>query len=286
MEPRIISAEHDIDELKNYSAGDLHFKVVTDNDGWLSAAYALMAEQFEVDVLDPFERYVEWLELNRRGKHRFPFLMVVAYLETPGGPIAVGVVSGNIMKIEELAVTDPPKGKPAYFFAIGHQVTADHLRSMGFKGVGTKLWSHAAKTAEEMIANLGGTFLYSFLEAESDSVGFWSKMGYLWPEGVDYWQPPLEFDENGDFLHPEVPEILLLRPIRAVSRNTIEVPLLKNLIATTYYNWCLDKYKTSLTPAAFENARKYVMDEVFGRFSRSVPPGDSVKLVPFQSEHG
>lgn len=286
MEPCLISGETDLHELNKYSANDLKFKIVTDNDGWLAAAYGLLSAEFEVDVLDPFERYVEWLELNGRGEHKFPFLMVVAYLETPGCPIAVGVISGNIMQIEHLAVEGAANDTPDYMFAIGHQVTTNHLRSIGFHGVGTKLWSFAAETADRMITQRDGTFIYSFLEAETSSVGFWSKLGYRWPEGVDYWQPPLEFDSDGNFLHREVPEILMLRPMQEAMPAKIDVSLLRNLIATAYYNWCLDKYKKSLSPGAFENARKYVMDTVFGRFSRSIPSADPVKLVLYKSENG
>lgn len=279
-----MSDEIDLDGLKGLSAEDLAFKVITDNDEWLATAYRLLADQFEIDVLDPFERYVEWLDQNRKGINKFPYLLVAAYLNMGENPLMVGVISGNIMKIEEHAGTDLPAPKPPFIFAIGHQVTSQALRSAGVKGVGTKLWKFAIAAARESINKLGGSFQYSFLEAESDSVGFWTKMGYRWPKGVDYWQPPLEFDDTGQHLHLEVPEILLLKPIEAADTHAIRAMLLKNLIATVYYNWALDKYKTSLTPDAFKKAEDYVMGEVFGRLCQKIPENGSVELIAYAGE--
>ena len=96
------------------------------------------------------------------------------------------------------------------------------------------------------------------LEAETDSLGFWSKMGYRWTQGVRYWQPPLEFDLKGDYLHSEVPEILMLRPLDGMDEESISQTLLKNIIATVYLNWSLHKFRDLLEPSAMKRAKHYV----------------------------
>ena len=46
-------------------SGPLEFRVIVEPGEWLNTAYQMLAEQFQPDVLDPLERYVEWLALNR-----------------------------------------------------------------------------------------------------------------------------------------------------------------------------------------------------------------------------
>ncbi|MCI0487328.1 MAG: deoxyhypusine synthase family protein [Blastocatellia bacterium] len=279
LPPRLISDDTDLEEIKACSADNIRFEVVTGLDRWLEAAYNLLADEFDESVLDPYERYVEWLELNRSGKHRFPFLMVVAYLRVRENSYIAGVISGNVMRIDEYAGKNPQSEKPPYILAIGHQVTSKPLRSMGFKGVGTRLWNAAILKARNWIEERGGSFSLSLLEAEADSMGFWYKLGYLWPRGVRYWQPPLEFDEEGNYIHPEVPENLLLKPIEAEIPETIPATFLKNIVATVYYNWSLDKYKATLSDDAFQKAQKYVMGDLFDRFCQKMPSKDPLELV-------
>ena len=275
----------DTEDLKGLSADDLEFKIVEENDIWLAKSYELLVDQFDIDVLDPIERYVEWLGQNSLGINKFPYLLVAAYLKTGEKLFLVGVVSGNVMKIEEYVGHESSLQKNRFIFAIGHQVTAKALRTAGVKGIGTKLWNYAVERASEIIRERGGSFEYSFLEAETESLGFWSRLGYLWPKGMDYWQPPLEFDETGQYLHPEVTEIPLLKPIEADKSNAIEPTMLKNLIATVYYNWALVKYKTSLTPEAFKKAEDYVMGEVFDRVCQTIPNNGSVKLIAYERKN-
>ena len=212
-------------------------------------------------------------------KHRFPYLLMVGYCRVQGRAVLLGAISGNVMKVEEYAGPNTA-GKEPCIFAIGHQVTEPSLRENGVKGIGTSLWKSAAREASAWIENLGGRFCYSVLEAENDSVGFWSKLGHLWPRDVSYWQPPLEFDETGQYLFPEVPEILMMRPMDAVREKAVERKFLQNIIATMYLNWSLDKYRRTLSQEAMRRAEDYVMGQLFGRVCAEMPDADPIPLVP------
>jgi len=271
--------EHALDSTRPDLLENLAFRVITEPGQWLNTAYELLAEQFDPEVLDPLERYVAWIELNRAKKHPFPYLLMVAYSRVQGRAVLLGAISANIMKVEEYVGANALRN--LYIFAIGHQVTDLALRKNGVKGVGTKLWESAIREAGAWIKDLDGEFCYSVLEAENDSVGFWGKMGHLWPKGVPYWQPPLEFDDSGQYVYPEVPEILMLCPMDGVPKRAVEKKLLQNIIATMYLNWSLDKYRRVLSPDAMRKAENYVMERLFGRICAEMPDTNTVPLVPF-----
>ncbi len=282
--PLIRIGEDGLASLPSGSLEHLEFRVVAEPGEWLNTAYQLLAEQFEPDVLDPLERYVGWLELNKAKKNKFPYLLMVAYVSAPGRALLLGVISGNIMKVEEYVGPNTAEEKDVYIFAIGHQVTDLALRKSGVKGIGTKLWKSAAEEANRWIQSLGGRFCYSVLEAEDESIGFWSKLGHLWPKDVRYWQPPLEFDETGQYRFPEVPEHLMLRPMEPAFERAIPKKFLQNIIATMYLNWSLDKYRTTLSADAMRKAEGYVMGDLFGRVCADMPNVDPIPLVSSLAE--
>ena len=275
--------EENAESLLLRSTDEVEYRIVDQSDEWLEASYQLLQSEFDSSVLDPHERYVEWLESNLQGQNPFPFLMMAAYLRDGDNAIIVGVVSGNIMLVEEYAGKNPDSSAPLFMFAIGHQITSKLLRGRGLPGIGTNLWKASIQQAKNWIEKLEGFFGYSMLEAETESLGFWTKMGYRWTQDVSYWQPPLEFYDNGDYINAEVPEILMLRPLNGMDEESISKILLKNIIATVYLNWSLHKYRTLLEPKAMKRAEDYVMKDLFGRVCQQMPQTDSIPLVPFEN---
>jgi len=265
--------------------GSLQVKTVTEPDAWLDATYGLLRRHFADDVVEPKERFVKWLDQNRRGVHPFPFVLLAAYLAQGGRARVIGALAGNLMRLVE---SRPESAKPApatYFFAVGNQLTDPLAKRAGIKGVGTRLWRRSITEARSITRKLGGHLDYSFLEAETDSLGFWERMGYRWPRGVTYWQPPLEFDARGKFLHPEVPEIAMFKPLGSSPRRTIGKQLVHDVIATIFLNWALHPYRATLSPAAMKRAEGYVMGTLMGRVDSLMPPTPRISLVPFPREH-
>jgi deoxyhypusine synthase len=270
------------DAPSKFDVTKAEFHVVTGDDVWLRVAYDMLLTEFDSSVLDPYERYVEWLGLNQREQHPFPYLMMVAFVRDGATAQILGVISGNLMRLRDDVKNDTKSPDQTWFFAIGHQITSPVLRTAGIKGVGSRLWQTSHDAARTWARSLGGVLRYSVGEAENDSLGFLTKMGCLWPQGVTYWQPPLEFDEQGMFIHPEVPEILVFLPMEGVAADTISQSLLREIIATIYLNWSLYKYRQKLTPEAMQRAEEYVMGDLFGRVCRRIPDNDPLRLVPIR----
>lgn len=275
----VVLQEASLREISPRVPEGLEVRLLTEPDEWLATAYGLLSAEFEPDVLDPLPRYREWLEMNRSGTHPFPFLAMVAYVPSDGLAHCVGVISGNLMSVPTRpGEASPPAGAP-FVFAIGHQQTSGLLRARGVRGVGTCLWKAASREARRRVAELGGSLRYSFVEAEGDSLGFWSRLGFRWPRGVQYWQPPLEFDAHGQFVHAEVPEIPMLCPVEDMPGDRIDRRFLEEMIATVYQNWSLAKYRTTLAPEALQRAEQYVMGDLFGRVRSRMPRRETIPLV-------
>lgn len=278
--------EENIESLTKMSINEVKYQVVDKTDVWLEAGYHLLKSEFDESVLDPYERYVEWIDLNQKGKNSFPFLMMIAYVEDGNNMVVVGVISGNIMKIEEYVGRNSNSLTSSFIFAIGHQLTSKFLRGRALPGLGTNLWKSALNQASHWVEKLSGKLYYSMLEAETDSIGFWSKMGYKWAKGVSYWQPPLEFDSEGHYINAEVPEILMLLPLNEQNKDSISQNLLKNIIATVYLNWSLHKYRSILDLTSMKRAEDYVMKDLFGRICKKMPSSEFIPLVPFENLGG
>jgi hypothetical protein len=158
-----------------------------------------------------------------------------------------------------------------YILAVGNIVTSPYMRKLGVRGIGTALSDAAARIAAEKCKERGGKLIYSVAEAEPESLGFWRKRGFLWPQGVQYLQPSLEFDEAGSPVHKEMPETLLLAP-------TVEPEVLRDVIRTIYENWCLSAHRSTLPSEAMRRAESYVMEQVFDEVNKTIP-NESIPLV-------
>jgi len=272
-------SEADLPLLRTRSLDDVLVRNITSAGPWLDESYRLMVAEFDPDILDPQERYVRWLELNGAGRHPFPFLLLAAYLRHDRRAAIVGVLGGNVMAVEEHAGPNQSQGGPLFVFALGHQVTSSVVRRKVLRGLGSTLWQAAADEARRLISGRRGFFAFSVVEAEEDSLGYWTKLGYLWPEGVRYLQPPLEFDENGRVLRVPVAEAFLLRPMDPPCTRVVDRTLVKNIIATIYLNWSLDAYRGVLAPAAMSRVERYVMGDLYERVCRELPSTDTLPLV-------
>jgi deoxyhypusine synthase len=265
--------------LGTMGLAQVEFQPITAPGPWLHAAYDLLAAEFGPEVLDPHYRYVDWMELTGRNEHPFPFLMMAAVFRRQGQAYLLGVIAGNLMPIRPYVDSPDPPADRTHLLAIGHQVTSPLLRKHRVHGVGLGLWKAFVAWARRQSEGLGCACRFSFLEAEAESVGFWTKVGYRWPQGVYYWQPPLEFDEQGHFLHPEVPEIPLLLSFDEPEAPFVDRHLLQNMIATVYLNWSLFKYNNTLAPESFRRAEQYVMGELFARVCHKMPREKQLKLI-------
>jgi hypothetical protein len=278
LRPTPVSRE-DLAALPSSAPVELSYRVVDAADAWLETAYQLLSKQFDRSVLDTIDSFADFQKHDRQGMKYCPLLMVVAYVPRRDRAVVLGVVSGNLMPVRDYVGPNPAMPGQPHIYAVGHQVTAGPVRAAGFKGVGGQLWHAAMAEASTRIGRQDGTLCHCLAEAENESLGFWTKVGFRWPKGVIYWQPPLEFDAEGHYVLPEVPEVLMLRPMDAVPADSIDRVLLQNIIATVYLDWSLGKYRDVLSARAMQRAEEYVMRDLFGRVCCRMPPSDPLPMT-------
>ena len=192
----------------------------------MDASYELLARVFDPAVVDSKETYVDLLSPGGLCLDGFPVICVAAYFDYEGYELLAGFLSSNLMWIDPAA--------ELLQLAIGNIATSPRLRKMGIRGVGTAVWNEAIEVASVTARSCSAELAYSIAEAEADSLGFWRKLGYLWPNGLKYLQPPLAFDAAGKPIHVEVPETFLVCPLGNRRHDNIETGVLQQMILARY----------------------------------------------------
>lgn len=229
-------------------------------DPSFSQCYALMEATFSKDVLDLKHTYMpQLLPLSNPPSlvmyGRF-FRLSGSVIYTPEGRFAhfeyhpinvsehvVSIMSGNYLRMDETRSIG----------AIGHTATRNKFKMQGHaKGLVTEF----EKSLKEMAEELGQKLVVILLEAQKDSRPFWTRLGYRWPENSLYYQPPIQFLENGEPMYDEVPELLMVKILGEPEATTIDKNLLCDAVKTMYKAWYFPK---GLSPEASLRAEEYVM---------------------------
>ncbi|MFH1465192.1 MAG: hypothetical protein ABIO70_12475 [Pseudomonadota bacterium] len=251
-------------------ASDLHFRVVDAPGPWLEVCWRLLRTEFGPEVLYDLGDY-ERLLTRTAGGGDDSFLMVAAHLLDGDRAPIVGVLSGSLLRVIDAA---GPDGQGIWLFAIGHQITAAGLRQGQGGGVGRRLLEATEEAVGRLVATRRGRLYGLLAEAQPSAFPYIARVGFRWPRGVRYWQPPLDFDAAGLPVHAEVEEILMIRPAAGQPEAWIDRTFLARCVATLYRRWSLDMVRERLSPAAMAAAERYVMGGVFGRFRAQLPVAD------------
>jgi hypothetical protein len=237
----------------------------------LDAGYRLLEHVFDPAVLDAKSTYVELLSPGGLQLDGFKLLCLAGLFECDGANVMAGMAAGNLMWIDRETRT--------LQLAIGNIATSPGLKAAGFRGVGSTLLAAAFDFAQAEASSQGGEVAYSVAEAEPESLGFWTKRGYLWPRGVEYLQPPLEFEEDGRRIYDEVPETLLVRPLGASDPQSIDADVLRKIVLGIYRNWAIETNRSLLSAEAIAAAEAYVMNDVFPKVDATIPRHGRVPLT-------
>jgi hypothetical protein len=262
--------------LDGLDSADVTIKLITTPDSSLEAAYRLLKRVFDPEVLDNYNSYLQELSHKNSRERNCYSIYMAAFIEANNQRYLVGFHSSTVMRLlshPDMAIQ-----------AVAYVVTSPRAKEAGLRGIGSRLSEAALHLASEQMSERGCRLAYVVAEAETPSLGFWNKSGFLWPEGVQYLQPPLEFDECGEFKFREVEENLVLLPLGISSRSTIECDVLRNLIRTMYENWFLNPHRAILDPDAMVRVQSYVLDRVFERVNSTIPVTGEISLVsPLQA---
>ncbi len=160
----------------------------------IAAAHAFLATHFGPEELEPLSHYLD--ALDRPGP---PLTLILA-----------GWEDGGIACVSTAAVIALGRGQRA-IGGVGHALVAPHLRGTGLAVV----LNDAIERSLHDSARDHGLVLEAFaLESEADARWFWGKVGYRWPAGCRFTQPPLAWSPAGAPALPAVPLLLLLKPLR------------------------------------------------------------------------
>lgn len=255
--------------LVGLNASELVVERVISSGAWLDAGYELFEQVFDPAVLDPKSVYLSRTSPASLAMRDFLPCYSIASVERDGKRLVVGFASADVMWLDQPG--------DAAILAVGNIGTSPAVKETGLRGVGTALLDAAIGYARSETAADGRRLLCVAAEAEPASLGFWKKRGFLRPEGCEYLQPPLEWDEAGVPVHPEVPETLLLAPID-MPADEVHTATVRSIIAAIYENWCLRVWRGELSDAALRRAEEYVMGRVLEQVERSMP-AERMKLT-------
>ena len=141
--------------------------------------------------------------------------------------------------------------------AIGHALVDRRLRG---QGAGRQL-NAALEARLSHYATAAGHQLEAFiLESEAEARFFWGKVGYRWPDGCRYRQPPLRYSADGAPDLPAIPLLLLLR--HPDHSDSIPGPLVREYLQAMMVWWYRDDLAEALTGAALERAFDWLTTEL------------------------
>lgn len=137
--------------------------------------------------------------------------------------------------------------------AVGHALVDGRLRGQGAgrqlnAALEARLAHYAAAEARSLEAFV--------LESEAEARFFWGKVGYRWPVGCRYSQPPLRYAEDGTPDLPVVPLLFLMR--HPVHTETIPGPLVRDYLRSMLTWWYLDELAEELEGAAVAVAQDWL----------------------------
>jgi hypothetical protein len=257
---------------------------IEDVNADLDQTYELLSSTFDETVLGPKEGYVAGIRARRQqaGPHtsallsRFWQVLGLHDYDRDGrlrvfrfDPLASTRHIASVIGGSYFTVSDRP-GEG--FAGIGHLATVPGRRRGGHARAITDEFE---RRMHSLAAHRGERLQAIILESERMSRPYWYRMGYRWPRGSVYFQPPMDFDhETGEALLPAVPECLMLKVTNGDSA-TIRRDLLLDIVRALYDRWYLPR---SASPAAQAAISAYLFDGLLGDFAASLPDGDDIPL--------
>ena len=270
MTMRLLRAT-DAGQDRQLDRGDLRIEAIVAAGELLDVSYQLLAEVFAADVLPSLAFFLSSLSDASQRDPDSRLVFLAATIRLGDERIVVACSSSHLLRLDahrELAM-----------LAVGNIATSPHLQTLGVRGAGSRLLVASGEAAAVAARELGATLAYAVAEAETRSLGFWQKQGFRWPEGLRYWQPPLEFAATGAPVHPEVAETLVVRPYPPAPADAIDGAIVADVVRTIYEQWSLRRQRAILAPAALARAEAYVMETVFAKTAASLPRAGGMRLV-------
>ncbi|WP_442485459.1 GNAT family N-acetyltransferase [Aeoliella sp. SH292] len=237
------------------------------------ACYELFERVFEPEVLDSKQTYLDRFEQQAKRASQSSPCLVAALVEAEGKVLVAGISSAHVLAL--------PSAYSASIVAIANVAISKACRG---KGIGALLLHATRERAKQLCAEQQRVLDCIVLESEVRSLRFWRKMGFRWPKGMFYYQPPLKWNHDGSPVHKEVRETFLIARTEVPAATHIETTKLLDIVGTLYENWSLRDIRGALSPEAVSLAEDYLRTRVSAPVVASLMT-EQVELVdPLQSQ--
>lgn len=244
---KVIHADENPTLVQDLQLSEIQLIRLTSPGDWLDSGYCLFESVFDDNVLDDKQAYIDRLSPQAMSERDLVFCLSCAVVNRNGQPIVLGIIGADLMWIGD-------SGNDAVL-AIGNIAVAECVRN---RRIGIALYEFTVNLAKQEAEKDGRQLLCIVLESEERSLGFWRYMRFLKPDGVKYFQPPLEWNDNGSPVHLEVEETLLISPTELMNAGPISPALLVSVVSAMYENWSLRGYRGKLNENAMKNAETYI----------------------------
>lgn len=249
--------------------------------------YELMSQSLDSSVVDPVESFVaRFEEADDSGDP--PVLMWGRFWMVSGAqqydadgrlqrfdynPLVASRQIAAMINADYLPL--PLPGEPhAAMGGIGQMATRPGLRGQGHANALVQLFEEQARIIAQQ---RGHTLKMMVLEAEKAARRFWARMGYRYPQGARYYQPPIAYDhQTGEPITKAVPEMIMVKFTDGPAPAAVDRALLVEVVRTLYERWYLPD---GLSDAAREKVESHLFGTLFADFLDSLPDTDTIPLI-------
>ena len=248
---------------------------ISKHEKWIRHTHTFLQKHFGPDELEAVESY-----LPTKGELPTDMVIVGGNLPSARGDTLLDpttedeVQCAALLSLIPLYGTDGKKDPTAVIGAVGHALVDSSLRG---KGIGKRLNTYMEKTMQEY-ARLHKKSLQAFvLESEPPARFFWSKVGYLWPQNTQYWQPPLGYNDHGQPVLPSIPMLFMIKHPKY--KEKIPKQTTEEFIYSMLRYWYRDEIPQMLSRVeAQQNAYNFLDRQIISPSLRSLVK-DPIALV-------
>lgn len=270
-----------------YAPAEFFNKQVLRLDHTFYQCHRLMSLSLDANVVDPVESFVErfedftssddpavlmwgrfWMASGAQHYDSDGKLLRFDYNPLTASRHIAAMINADYMPFP---LPDEPNAAMA---GIGQMATRPALRGQGHASALIQLFEAHART---MAQQHGHTLKLMVLEAERAARQFWARMGYRYPQGARYYQPPLAYDlETGEPTMKAMPEMIMVKFMNGPMPDTIDKALLIEVVRTLYQRWYTPEGTSEAVSRKIEN---YLFGTLFADFLSSLPDTDTISLI-------
>lgn len=249
--------------------------------------HQLMSQSLDADVVDPIESFADRFEATPDPNDlavlmwgRFWMISGAQHYDHDGrllrfdyNPLTASRHIAAMINTDYIPFPLPDDPNAA-MGGIGQMATRLGLRGQGHANNLVQVFEEQVKA---IARQRGQTLKLLVLEAERAARQFWARMGYRYPQGARYMQPPLSYSpDTGEPVKRAMPEMIMVKFVDGEIPDTIDKALLIEVVRTLYQRWYMPE---GLSEAASAKVDSHLFGTLFADFLSSLPDADQIPLI-------